>query len=264
MLDLSFLVSLLNSTPPIVSSLLTLLAGYFFLSLFAFLFGKNGIYCYMIMATLMANIQVLKVSQFAFFGSPVALGTELFATTFLATDILTEVFGERSARKAVFLGFFVLLAWSVFSLLTLGFRPVSLDQVQGDGFLFEMQTHLSAIFLPIPRFFVASIVAYLISQTVDIAIFARLKRINQKKKLWLRNNLSTILSSLLDSAVFSFLAFVLLNPNPVSFSSLIFTYILGTYIFRVIAALFDTPVIYMLRPVLQRRFSAKALGEGTG
>jgi hypothetical protein len=65
------------------------------------------------------------------------------------------------------------------------------------------------------------------------------------KFLWLRNNLSTILSSLVDNTVFSFLAWIILNPNPESLYNVIMIYIFGTYILRIFIALIDTPFMYL-------------------
>ncbi len=243
-MDISILVSSLQSLPPIVISLLTFAIAYTCLSLFAFFFGKSGLYCYMVIALIMANIQVLKVSQFSFFSSPVALGTELFASTYLATDILAEVYGKKSAQKAVMIGFFALIVWTLFSILTLSFRPIPDD---------TMQNTLNTIFLPFPRFLIASMIAYLISQTFDVYIFSYLKNTHNSKYLWLRNNLSTILSSLIDNIVFSVIAFVILNPEPIKLPILIMTYILGTYLFRLFAALLDTPVVYLVSRSLKNK-----------
>ena len=239
-------VSYMQSLPPIYVSLLTFVVAYICIALFAFFFGKSGLYCYIIIAIIMANIQVLKLSQFSFFNSPVALGTELFASTYLATDILSEVYGKKSAQKAVMIGFLALIVWTLFSLLTLSFRPIIND---------TMQTTLETVFLPFPRFLIASIVAYLISQTFDVYLFSYLKRLHNNKNLWFRNNLSTILSSLIDNIIFSIIAFVILNPEPVKIPMLIMTYILGTYLFRIFAALLDTPAIYLIRKTLKKRYN---------
>ena len=65
--------------------------------------------------------------------------------------------------------------------------------------------------------------------------------------VWLRNNLSTITSSLVDNTVFSIFAWILLNPEPVSMYNVIMIYILGTYLLRIFIALLDTPFIYIAK-----------------
>ena len=87
-------------------------------------------------------------------------------------------------------------------------------------------------------------IAYLLSQYFDVWIYGLIKKISANKNLWLRNNLSTFLSSLIDNTVFSLLAWILLNPNPETFYNVIMIYILGTYLLRVFIAILDTPFLY--------------------
>ena len=93
----------------------------------------------------------------------------------------------------------------------------------------------------------ASMIAYLISQYFDVWLFNYLKKRSFNKFLWFRNNLSTIASSLVDNTVFSIFAWILFNPEPVSVYNVIMIYILGTYLLRIIIALFDTPFIYLAK-----------------
>ena len=83
------------------------------------LFGEVGIYLYTIIAVIAANIQILKIVKFSFFNEPVALGTILFASTFLCTDILTEYYGVKSAKKNILLGFTGFLLMTIFMLFTI-------------------------------------------------------------------------------------------------------------------------------------------------
>lgn len=212
------------------------------------LWGVNGLYAYIVVAIIGGNLHVLKVTQFSVFPDPVALGTILFSTTFLCTDILNEYHGRAAARKGVYLGFAGLILFNVFLFAALAFRPLE----PTDGELGEraaaMQTHLEAVFLPAPAILVSSLAAYMVSQLNDIWIFSRLRRATQGRHLWLRNNVSTWISALVDNAVFSILAFVILAPDPVPWKPLFFTYILGTYGLRVLVALLDSPILYLARP----------------
>ena len=74
-----------------------------------------------------------------------------------------------------------------------------------------------------------------------------IKNKTSEKYLWFRNNLSTIISSLVDNTVFSVFAWILLNPEPVNLYKVITTYILGTYLLRIIIAFIDTPFIYITK-----------------
>ena len=81
--------------------------------------------------------------------------------------------------------------------------------------------------------------------------YQKISKLTNKKFLWFRNNISTITSSLIDNILFSFLAWIVLNPNPLDIKTVIVTYILGTYFLRILIALIDTPFIYLARYFLQ-------------
>ena len=202
------------------------------------LFGYVGIFIYCALAVIGANIQVLKTVDFFYSPEPVALGTILFASTFLCTDILSEYFDKNKARMNILIGFCAFLFMTLLMVITIGFKPSSDDWVQES---------LSNVFTPMTRFFIASMIAYLISQYFDVWFFNYIKRVTSEKYLWLRNNLSTIASSLVDNTVFSIFAWILLNPEPVSVYNVIMIYILGTYLLRILLALFDTPLIYLAK-----------------
>ena len=97
----------------------------FFMIILAFkLFGKAGLFVWTAMAIILANLQVYKTIQI--FGLVTALGNVIYASTYLITDILTEQYSVKEAKKAVWLGFFVLLATTILMQLTLYFiRPGS-------------------------------------------------------------------------------------------------------------------------------------------
>ncbi len=200
------------------------------------LFGSVGLYVYSALAIIAANIQVLKQVDFFYSPEPVALGTALFASTFLCTDILSEHFGKEKAKKNVLIGFVSFLFMTIIMLITIGFQPSEKDWAQES---------LSNIFTPLSRFFFASMLAYLLSQYFDVWIYNIIKKATTNKYLWLRNNLSTILSSLIDNTIFSLTAWIVLNPNPETLYKVITTYILGTYFLRILIALFDTPFLYL-------------------
>ncbi len=206
--------------------------------IFLKLFGYVGIYIYSALAVIAGNIQVLKTVDFFYSPEPVALGTILFASTFLCTDILSEYYGREKARINILIGFSAFLFMTLLMIITIGFKPSSEDWIQGS---------LSNVFTPMTRFFIASMIAYLISQYFDVWFYNYIKNITSKKFLWLRNNLSTILSSLVDNTVFSLFAWILLNPEPLNVYNVIMIYILGTYLLRIIISLLDTPLIYIAK-----------------
>ena len=212
--------------------------------IFLKLFSFAGLYVYSALAVIIGNIQVLKTVDFFYSPEPVALGTILFSSTYLCTDILSEHFGKDKAQKNVLISFVSFLFVTIVMLITIGFNPSSNDGVQDS---------LENIFTPMSRFFIASMIAYLISQYFDVWLYSKIKNLTINRFLWLRNNLSTILSSLIDNTVFSILAWVILNPNPETFYNVIMIYILGTYILRIFIALIDTPFMYLSKIFLPKK-----------
>ena len=231
------LTTILNSLSTELMWFIMLLFCFFSILIFLRIFGYIGIFIYSALAVIAGNIQVLKTVDFFYSPEPVALGTILFASTFLCTDILSEYYGKEKARMNILIGFSAFLFMTLLMVITIGFQPSDADWVQES---------LSNVFTPMTRFFIASMIAYLISQYFDVWFFNYLKQALSGKSLWLRNNLSTITSSLVDNTVFSIFAWILLNPEPVSVYNVIMIYILGTYLLRIFIALLDTPFILSL------------------
>ncbi len=243
---MDFFVSFTSYLGSLNTFLLWLIMLFFcFSSILVFLklFGYVGLYVYSALAVIIGNIQVLKTVNFFYSPEPVALGTVLFASTFLCTDILSEHYGKEKAKKNVLIGFVGFLFMTIIMLITIGFKPSINDW---------SQESLSNVFTPMSRFFIASMIAYLISQYFDVWIFSVIKKITNNRNLWLRNNLSTILSSLLDNTIFSLFAWIILNPNPETFYNVIMIYIFGTYMLRILIALVDTPFMYLSKLFLSK------------
>ena len=212
--------------------------------IFLKLFGYVGLFIYSALAVIIGNIQVLKTVDFFYSPEPVALGTILFASTFLCTDILSEHFDKDKAKKNVLISFISFLFMTIIMLITIGFKPSTNDWVQDS---------LVNVFTPMSRFFIASMIAYLASQYFDVWIYSTIKNLTKNRFLWLRNNLSTIISSLIDNTVFSLLAWIILNPNPETLYNVIMIYIFGTYILRIFIAFIDTPFMYLSKVFLPNK-----------
>ena len=214
--------------------------------IFLKIFGYVGIYIYTSVAVIAANIQVLKTVDFFYSPKPVALGTVLFASTFLCTDILSEHFDKQKARTNILVGFFSFIFMTIIMLFTISFKPSHIDWAHNS---------LVTIFSPMTRFFIASMTAYILSQYFDVWIYGLLKKITNNKNLWLRNNLSTIVSSLIDNTVFSLLAWIILNPDPETLLNVIMIYILGTYFIRILIAFLDTPILYLSKFFISKKIN---------
>jgi uncharacterized integral membrane protein (TIGR00697 family) len=238
-MDTSFIVPFVHLMQTLSAESLSLLIflGCVFAILFLFrAFGIAGLYLYNAVIVIAANVQVLKTATFCFSPEPVALGTITFATTYLVSDILTEHYGKAVAHKGVWLSFAAHILMTSLMIATLGYSAPVSDKAHGA---------MVALFTPSPRILLAGLLAYVVSQFLDIYIFEWVGRMTQRRWLWLRTNVATLLSSLVDNTIFSVLAWVVLNPEPITFSSLIFTYILGTYLARGLVAFLSTPVMYL-------------------
>lgn len=210
-----------------------MIVGTFGLILAAFrLFGYFGLAAFSALALIIANIQVLK--QVEIFGLAATLGNVVFSATFLTTDIASEIYGRAKSKLLVHIGFFSMITFLILSQLTLLFAPAADDWAS---------PHLAALFTILPRVTLASLVAYFFSNHHDVWAFEFWKkRFPGEKTLWIRNNASTLVSQLLDSMLFSFVAFLGVFPLPV-----VIEIALSTYIFKVIVAIVDTPFVYIAR-----------------
>lgn len=193
------------------------------------LFGKSGLYLWCGLSVVIANMQVLKTVEL--FGLVSTLGNIVYASSFLATDILSELYGRRAAIKGVAVGFFSLVVMTLLMQFALWFTPHESD---------FSQPALETLFALLPRIAGASLLAYLVSQTHDIWAYEFWKkRFPALRWLWLRNNASTVVSQLIDSAIFSFAAFA-----GVFEMRIVLDIWLTTCVFKWIVAFVDTPFIY--------------------
>lgn len=212
------------------------------------LFGKKGLYCWMAMAIIIANIQVMKTIQI--FGLVTALGNIIYGTTFLVTDILSENYSKKEARNAVWIGFFILLMTTILMQICLKFIPDASD---------KLSPALEQIFSLLPRITVASLTAYIISQHHDVWAFEFWRKVFKGKHLWARNNFSTMTSQLLDNTIFTWIAFVglfgLFGWEQVFSWDIIIQIFLVSYVMKWIVAVCDTPFVYWSRAIKNKYFS---------
>jgi len=219
---------------------LAFLAIDFSLSLLAiYYFGKNGLYVIIATDIIVCNLQVIKTVEI--FGLVATLGNILYGSIFLATDLLSEVYGKKEARKGIWMGFYALIFMTITMQVALQFQPHSSD--------FSSEA-MQTIFGFLPRIALASLIAYIISQNHDVWAFHFWKKITGDKYLWLRNNASTFISQAIDSVIFVFIAFLGIFEW-----SIILSILLTTYLIKILVALFDTPIIYIGKWVLSKHES---------
>ncbi len=209
----------------------TILVYFSLMLLFYRLWGPTGLFIWCALASVIANIEALKLVPM--FGMQATLGNVIYGSNFLATDIISENHSKKLAHKTIAIGFAALLAFTVTTQMTLAFIPAADDFVQG-----SMRT----IFSVTPRISLASIATYLVSQNLDIMLYHFIWRKTGDRFLFLRNNFATLIAQLLDSAVFTLLAFWGLFPVTV-----VVELIFSTYLLKIMVSLLDTPFIYIAR-----------------
>ncbi len=217
------------------------------------LFGKTGLYCLSAIATILANIEVvLLISAFAM---EQTLGNVLFAVTFLITDILSECEGKKAANKAVLTGVFSSIFFLLLSQSWLLYIPSEND---------VMMSSISAVFSNTPRMIIASLSVYAVSQLFDVWLYHKWwafteNRCGDKRRfLWLRNNGSTLISQILNTALFTALAFWGTYDIPTLIS--IF---LSSYVIYIFTSLLDTPVVYLARRIHDKKLKSECLARNS-
>ncbi|ASK63377.1 hypothetical protein CFK37_15035 [Virgibacillus phasianinus] len=208
------------------------LINFSLLLIFYRIFGKMGLFVWIGMATVIANIQVLKTVEL--FGLTATLGNIIYGSAYLATDILNEKYSKKDAKKAVWLGFSTLITMTIMMQIALQFQPGQSDFAQGS---------LETLFGLIPQIALGSMAAYLVSQYFDVWIYDKIRKLFPSTKyLWLRNNAGTMLSQLLDTTVFCSIAFYGQYPINIWFE-IFFT----TYVIKFVVAIIDTPFMYIAK-----------------
>lgn len=214
------------------------LVNFGLITIFYKMFGKTGLFVWIGFGTVLANIQVTK--QIELFGMVATLGNIMYGTIFLATDAFNEKYGPKEAKKAVWLGFFTLLATVIIMQMAVAFYELA-----NDPNVAEIQFSILKIFGFMPRIALGSLVAYLLSQHIDVYLFAKIKaKYSSKKQLWIRNNGSTIFSQMIDTVIFVTIAFIGVVESPVFWDIL-----MTTYIVKLLVAMLDTPFVYLIKRI---------------
>ncbi len=246
------LVNLLQSLTPELVSLLSLICCYAIIILMVKIFKAPGLFIYNAVSVIACNLQVLKAAEFIGYAEPVALGTIIYSSSFLASDALTELYGAKEARKSVGLSFAASIIMLIMMIFTLGHKPLDIGVLSEHRHFNEAHEALNLIFTPNLAIIIASLAAYAASQLSDIYIFSKLKQFTSGKYLWLRIFLSISIAAMIDSILFNMLAWKIFSPYPVSWHSLLFTYIIGAYILQLLVAALNIPALYLLLKIVRK------------
>ncbi|MDA9109692.1 queuosine precursor transporter [Woeseiaceae bacterium] len=199
------------------------------------LFGKAGLQVAIAFSILLANLQGPKLTEI--FGLQTSLGVIFYASIFFATDVLSENYGKKEAQKAVKMGFLVSIIMIVMMSLALLYQPT--NQPNTAVFSHNIHNAFATIINFTPRFIIGSLLAYYISQRFDVWAFHAIKQKTGEKHLWLRNNGSTMSSQILDTAIYSLVAWwgIVDLKTAIQLG-------LVKYAFKVVISIIDTGFIY--------------------
>jgi hypothetical protein len=171
----------------------------------------------------------------------ISVGILPYPLTFLITDILSEIYGRKRTNEVVIAGFGVSLF--VLFILWLGhiFPAMNNSPVSDDAY--------NVVFQNSWRVIMASMAAYLSAQILDVRLFHFWKKVTKGKRLWVRNNFSTMASQLVDT----FLVVTIIFIGQESFQT-IGGYVLDGWLFKILCALVDTIFIYLIVWAFKRVF----------
>ena len=178
----------------------------------------------------------------------VSAGILPYPLTFLVTDLISELYGQRKANLVVFSGFIASMFVLLFLWLGSQFEAIP-------GSIVNDSTY-NSVFQNAWRLIAASMVAYLFAQFVDVRIFHFWKRLTNGKHLWLRNNGSTVASQLVDTTLVICILFVGVWENDQILSA-----IRDGWLFKMLMALIDTPIIYGIIHLLKGRIDIADIEE---
>jgi len=195
--------------------------------------GKEGLIGWIGIASILANILICK--SVTILGIEATLGNVLFASNFLATDMLTENYGYKTAKKGILFGIASVLIFLLISQFALMYIPNSQDMAQES---------FKILFSLTPRITLASVSLFAISNFIDIKLYEYLRKKTNGKKMWLRNNLCTIISNGSENFIFYLLAF-----GGVMSIGTIFSIAMSATIIEIVIALCDTPFLYISKKI---------------
>lgn len=202
------------------------------LALLAFRSGRPMLIAFIVTNLLLVTVFAGKVVSV--FGFATTVAGPFYAAIFLATDALTEKWGEKAGYRSVWIGFCSLGVFVLLGQLSLFIEPVEFSQNLHDSMKSVFDTSL--------RIFIASIIGYVVSQNLDVWLFHKISEVTGGKFLWLRNNLSTIVSQFVDSILFFSIAFYGVLPNW-------FEVAIVGYVAKLLIALLDTPFLYLTKKI---------------
>lgn len=211
---------------------LSLLTVYSLVLVWFALFKKHGLFGWLILATIIANIEV--VVEIDAFGFKQTLGNVLFASTFLVTDIISEIYGESEANKAVNMSIWACISFILLSQFWMFFEPGT------DDFMLR---HMQQLFSMTPRVLISGLAVFAVVQKLDVWLYHKFWAITGEEShrfLWMRNNGATIISQIVNAVLFNLCAFYGIFPD-----NALAEIIVVSFCISLITSILDTPYVYL-------------------
>ena len=178
-----------------------------------------------------------------------SVGILPYPITFLITDLISEIYGKKRANQVVIAGIFA-------SFFSMGILLIANEVPAIENSPIDDET-FNQVFALSPIAALASMIAYLLAQFVDIRIYHFWKNLTQGKMLWLRNNFSTFSSQLIDTL----LVVGLLSIFGVLEWKLFWGLVISGFLFKIIIAALDTPLLYLFVGIFRKTFDLKHTDE---
>ena len=178
-----------------------------------------------------------------------SVGILPYPITFLITDLISEIYGKKRANQVVVTGIFA-------SFFSMGILLIANEVPAIENSPIDDET-FNQVFALSPIAALASMIAYLLAQFVDIRIYHFWKNLTQGKMLWLRNNFSTFSSQLIDTS----LVVGLLSVFGVLEWKLFWGLVISGFLFKIIVAALDTPLLYLFVGIFRKTFDLKHTDE---
>jgi uncharacterized integral membrane protein (TIGR00697 family) len=198
-----------------------------------------GLYVSVLVAANAAGTKIVAIGPLAASATVYA-----YALSFLITDVVAEVYGKKDAKRFVTIGFLAVVVAVAFFQIAIASPAASFYQ-DSESFRKVLGTTW--------RFLIGGAVAFLVSQSLDIRLFHYFKKVTKGRWLWLRNNLSTMISQLVDTMLFVTIALYGVVDN-------LLLIILGQYIVKLLIAALDTPLVYLAVSGVRRFVPDRSVG----
>ena len=185
---------------------------------------------------LVSNLVAAKIVGFNFFITTLyaPAATVFFSVTFLVSDVINERFGRAEAQRAIIMATLAQIAFIAFTYIALKAEPAP---------FFNGQVAFEAVLSAVPRIALAGLITFLVSETLDAYLYSWFRELTEGRHLWMRYAFSSLPAMLIDSILFSVLAFAGVQP--------LLPIIVGMTVIKYLVGLANAPLMYAARAVLR-------------